>query len=231
MVLICLANFSNEFGECWPSQATIAQETELCVRTVRDWLKKLEERGLISRLRRHRCNGSRTSDMFQLNIADINSVLSMKTETHVASKHEASPSGTKLQASAHSQPSGSLRATYRHVLPSNDKIRKYKKKSGNFSNLLNPKIQIDEPLRLEHKTKRYFAKIFISIFETDRAAAWQTWLQRNQLPNLEHSGIPIQKGESKGYYLLSRWPPSVDSEAYTNCLYLFKLKISRFFTV
>ena len=68
ILLICLADYANEQGECWPSQKTIADNTELSERATRDWLKKLEAKGFISRSRRHRTNGSRTSDLFVLNL-------------------------------------------------------------------------------------------------------------------------------------------------------------------
>jgi hypothetical protein len=67
-LLICLANYANEKGECWPSQTTIAREAELGERATRDWLQKLEAQGLITRTRRNRRDGSRTSDLFQLAI-------------------------------------------------------------------------------------------------------------------------------------------------------------------
>lgn len=67
VVLICLANYADENGECWPSQATIAKETELSERSVREWLQKLEDAGIISREHRQRQDGSRKSDLIRLN--------------------------------------------------------------------------------------------------------------------------------------------------------------------
>ncbi|MBL4645069.1 MAG: hypothetical protein COA52_11595 [Hyphomicrobiales bacterium] len=40
VLLLCLANYANEKGECWPNQRTIANETELSTRTTRQWLKQ-----------------------------------------------------------------------------------------------------------------------------------------------------------------------------------------------
>lgn len=65
---MCLANYANERGECWPSQKTIACEAELSERATRDWLQKLEAQGFIERTRRHRADGSRTSDHVVLNL-------------------------------------------------------------------------------------------------------------------------------------------------------------------
>lgn len=49
LVLISLANYANDDAQCWPSAATIAQETNLSVDHVRRSLAKLEAAGLISR--------------------------------------------------------------------------------------------------------------------------------------------------------------------------------------
>jgi len=66
VVLICLANYADEHGECWPSQETIAAETELSERSVREWLQKLEEAGLLTRTPRRREDGYRASDLIRL---------------------------------------------------------------------------------------------------------------------------------------------------------------------
>ncbi len=71
-VLVALANFADEEGNCWPSQPTIARMTGQSVRTVRSHLKNLEEGGYISREGRRRQNGSYSSDYFQLLTASEN---------------------------------------------------------------------------------------------------------------------------------------------------------------
>jgi hypothetical protein len=38
VLLICLANYADEHGICWPSQSTIAKETELSERSATIWL-------------------------------------------------------------------------------------------------------------------------------------------------------------------------------------------------
>jgi predicted transcriptional regulator len=65
-LLLALANYADENGECWPSQERLARDTELTDRTVRTKLKLLEECGLIRR--EHRCSdaGWRTSDYYRL---------------------------------------------------------------------------------------------------------------------------------------------------------------------
>lgn len=46
-VLVCLADFANDSGECWPSQPKIAERTCLSERAVRDAVKWLESAGLV----------------------------------------------------------------------------------------------------------------------------------------------------------------------------------------
>ena len=57
-VLMALAHFANDEGLCWPSQARLAEMTELTDRSVRDQLVKLAEAGLIEVERDRRANGS-----------------------------------------------------------------------------------------------------------------------------------------------------------------------------
>lgn len=109
ILLICLADYANEQGECWPSQKTIADNTELSERATRDWLKKLEAKGFISRSRRHRTNGSRTSDLFVLNL-----FLAPKSDKN----NQTAESAVRSDLAANgSKPTGSSRRTYRQEMP------------------------------------------------------------------------------------------------------------------
>jgi len=67
-LLICLANYANERGECWPSQRTIAHEAELSRRTAITWLNRLERDRFITRKRRQSKDGFRTSDLVTLQL-------------------------------------------------------------------------------------------------------------------------------------------------------------------
>lgn len=109
VLLMCLANYANEKGECWPSQKTISHEAELSERSTRDWLQKLEAQGFISRSRRHRSDGSRTSDHVVLNL----SLAPKSGDNDLTADSAARP----VQAANGSKPSGSSRRTYRQELP------------------------------------------------------------------------------------------------------------------
>jgi DNA-binding transcriptional ArsR family regulator len=67
-VLLAISNYADENGKCWPSQARLAEDIEASEDTVRRALEKLESLGLITRERRSRKDGSRTSDYITLNL-------------------------------------------------------------------------------------------------------------------------------------------------------------------
>lgn len=65
LTLVALADFADERGSCYPSQATLASMTSQGVRTVRRHLKELEERGYLVRESRYG-HGHRTTDRYVL---------------------------------------------------------------------------------------------------------------------------------------------------------------------
>lgn len=69
LVLLALANFSNDKMECWPSQERLAADTELSGRTVWSALAGLEAKGLLSREKRNRPDGTRSTDRFTLHFS------------------------------------------------------------------------------------------------------------------------------------------------------------------
>ena len=70
-VLMAIANYADEHGVSWPSQVALADYIEGSEDTVRRALEKLEGIGLITRSRRTRKDGSRTSDLITLNLTGI----------------------------------------------------------------------------------------------------------------------------------------------------------------
>lgn len=63
LILLKLADNSNDDGECWPSIATIVRETEIAKSTVCRKMKELEDDGIIVRKRRGYC-----STVYQFNM-------------------------------------------------------------------------------------------------------------------------------------------------------------------
>lgn len=66
-VLLAIANWAGPNAEIFPSQKHLAAMCNYSDKTVYRVLKELEEAGLIRRERRHRSNGTRTSDQLFLN--------------------------------------------------------------------------------------------------------------------------------------------------------------------
>lgn len=68
LVLIALANRSDQYGKCWPSQDLLADECGVSVRALAHHLKALEADGFITRSTKHlgRGNGSRTAYVLNL---------------------------------------------------------------------------------------------------------------------------------------------------------------------
>jgi DNA-binding MarR family transcriptional regulator len=68
-VLLAVANYADEEGVCWPSQEQLADDTELSRHSIMRALDDLEGMGLLNRERRHRGDGSRTSDLIILDLS------------------------------------------------------------------------------------------------------------------------------------------------------------------
>jgi hypothetical protein len=71
VLLIALAWISDDDGATIKAQKTIAERLGKDARWVREHLPKLAEEGYVSRFRRHRLNGSRTTDLIVLNMPRI----------------------------------------------------------------------------------------------------------------------------------------------------------------
>jgi len=71
LVLISIANCADKDGEnAFPGQQHIAEEACISVRSVQRHTVWLEKHGFLSRHRRERINGSRTSDGYTLHMGD-----------------------------------------------------------------------------------------------------------------------------------------------------------------
>src|SRR5262245_29766451 len=66
LILLYLAERADEYGDCWPGHEKIAEGTGLSVRSVKRRLPPLVELGLVETWRRHRPDGTRTSNGYRL---------------------------------------------------------------------------------------------------------------------------------------------------------------------
>lgn len=67
-ILLMLANYADERGQCFPSQETLATECECSKRSILDWLQKFEDMGILTRERRHGAGGYRRADILTLRL-------------------------------------------------------------------------------------------------------------------------------------------------------------------
>jgi len=119
-VLMSLAAYANDEGKCNPSQVTISKVTELSERAVREWLKKLEELGFLTRTRQKRADGYRDKDLITLNIT--------KTPKHSSMELYSKPIRGSFLPANDSYLTGSSRQTYRQEVPPIRTILKKPKK-------------------------------------------------------------------------------------------------------
>lgn len=68
LILIKLADNTNDSGVCWPSMATMSRQTELDERTIQRHLKVLEEKGLL-RIEPRFIDGVQRSNNYYLNLS------------------------------------------------------------------------------------------------------------------------------------------------------------------
>src|SRR6202044_778694 len=66
LLLLMLANYANEDGECWYTQKKISFDTEIPERTLRRKLAQLVELGLIEITRRTHDDGTKQTSLFRL---------------------------------------------------------------------------------------------------------------------------------------------------------------------
>jgi len=67
-ILLMLANYADDQGECFPSQEKLAAECECSVATVARWLKAFEEWGALVKVKQYGEGGYRRADRLQLAI-------------------------------------------------------------------------------------------------------------------------------------------------------------------
>lgn len=67
LLIIALASYADEQWSCWPSQQTLAHDSEQSLSTVKRQLKLLERLGLLRRERRFQGKANRLTDRYYLN--------------------------------------------------------------------------------------------------------------------------------------------------------------------
>ena len=68
LILLILAHHADKDMTCYPGQQRLAQQSGMSDRNVRRAVAELEKQGLIYRQKRFRKDGTRTSDLYHLNV-------------------------------------------------------------------------------------------------------------------------------------------------------------------
>lgn len=93
LVLLALADHAGEDGECWPGSASLAAKTGLSEGSVRRYITKLDERGILEKVeRRRRKNGTLGTWIYRLRL-DID--FSSSKELSGAAKPQRVTSGNR----------------------------------------------------------------------------------------------------------------------------------------
>ena len=107
LVLIALANRTDEDCRCWPSQERLAGECGISVRALSDHLKALEDDGFITRETQHlgRGNGSRTA--YTLQLQALKNAPEKIAPAEIAPAISVECTGSRPRVTNHQQPSTS----------------------------------------------------------------------------------------------------------------------------
>ena len=67
LILIILANYADPKGNCWPSMATLAQDTGFCRRTILRSIQTMAQAGLLS-FQKTSKNGLKSTHKYRLSM-------------------------------------------------------------------------------------------------------------------------------------------------------------------
>ena len=70
LLLYAIANYADERGECWPSDARLAADTELSTRSIQSWKQKFAELGLVEIEPRGHREGRAAFDVIRLRLGE-----------------------------------------------------------------------------------------------------------------------------------------------------------------
>jgi len=130
-VLLSIANYANEYGECWASQSTLAEGACCCVRQLRRILIQLEELGLLERERRGGAGKGRDTDMIRLRMREMPVIISAKRRETQPDNMSASQSKGTISPVARGQ---DVRGATGHLRGGNRTMMSDNPKNPSFSN-------------------------------------------------------------------------------------------------
>ena len=103
-VLCAIADYADSNGIAWPSQTSLAEDTEFSERAVRNAIQLLELKGLLATQKRHRKDGSRKADLLTLAIGQQSNRHEVPVGDIQPAPGAGSPTGTSFQTNRHGVP-------------------------------------------------------------------------------------------------------------------------------
>lgn len=105
LVLIALANRTDEDCRCWPSQERLAGECGVSVRALSDHLKALEDDGFITRDTQHRGRGNGSRTIYTLRIQALKIAPENNAPAEIAPAISVDCTGSRPRVTNHQEPS------------------------------------------------------------------------------------------------------------------------------
>jgi len=162
LVLLALADYANDDGVCYPSVKTISAKTGSSERTVKYIIKAFEIIGICSHEKRNRENGSRSSNLYNIKIVDIDIVEFQRIYKEITSSkvQELHPQKEPIQSATSAIQSATIAPLEPSVEPS-DNVR--------------PENQVDELSENDLKVSEYLFAHVLEIFPKTKKPNWVKW--------------------------------------------------------
>ena len=103
-VLCAIADYADANGVAWPSQTSLAEDTEFSERAVRNAIQLLVRNGLLTTQKRHRKDGSRKADLLSLALGQQSNRHEVPEGDIQPARRAGSPTGTSFQTNRHDVP-------------------------------------------------------------------------------------------------------------------------------
>lgn len=107
LVLVTLANRTDEEGRCWPSQERLSGECGISIRALSDHLKALEEDRFITRNTQHLGQGNGSRTIYQLHVSALEIAPEEFAPAETAPANSVACTGSTPLVTNHHQPSPS----------------------------------------------------------------------------------------------------------------------------
>ena len=204
LVLMALADHADDDGICWPGIKGVAAKNRISERAVQRHLANLQEVGLLTVTPQYRLDGSRTTNLYQIQMTPTSPPSANLTthgdinDTEASRKEGIMPQVSPAlvtRASPPSEPGVTGQVTRTSPLESPSESPKNRQEK-----------ERDTPTRQDEDTvvwPDWYGRLWdIPGFKTPLKAA-QAWL--------EVKGISVERAEETAYALKSKWPGPIRS--------------------